>query len=1176
MNEENRHLGDLQPGAASSPSLGHCWSRQQCIDACAGVLSEPETLRLVEHASSCDRCAIMLRDATRSSWTAPTPEEAALLAALPSSSGAGLERLAQQMQGAIVPAQVAIRASAPGSDFQLPRVRPVSLWRHWRMLPIGLAAAACVAVFAVSGMGWLQRTHEDRLLAEAYNAARPSEMRIPGSLPGDVSSRTRGAGASPSVSAPLLELKLDLQHRFDRQPDNPEVRQRLGRIALLEHNPSEALQDFEIAQAIDPHLHRLSFDLGTAYLERAETSGSQLDNDKAINFFSQYLNAEDPKDPVALFDRALAWQQKGVLAQAIRDLQSALAHEKDSAWRTAIQQRIDALRKELPPDQAELTGSLTPARLLASPGDQPGDYERYLDAAMRDWLPHRTSAGDATDATTARALAALAAMGQRHGDRWLTDMLARPASPTEAQAEAELAQALVAYDKGDSDATATHAAAAAQLFRTAGNPAGEVRAQLQHVYSLQSTGKAQPCLAEAEPLSHSSAIALYSRVKVATLLELSSCFIMSGDGNRAVETAAAAVDLSRQWALPIVGLRAAGFLMSDEFARGRMEAALRTGSDALRSTSAMNGVAVQRFQVLEDMKEVAHRSGLHWTTLGLSEEGARVAQGSGNARVVAYALEDLATSQVEAGQTSAAQQSFAAADRSLTQLPAGPAANLYRADWQTDRALWIDRTQGLSAARAAMATAEPQFARIASTTPRVRFYTEYADILRASGDRDGAMKRIWQAMETTEAALGQLSTTSARIGWLGRNRRTYDVLVEVLNDSGRPAQALCAWRWYSSAAYAPASERLTSAHLQLASAPDPRTASRLAGTRLTYARLQDRYILWVERPGAPVEAHPLALDAEAIDDLAATYAQLCGDPNSTSADRDAIGSRLAQVLLDPARDTIAHAGPIELEVDGSLQGLPFAALPTRSGYLGLEHSLSYAQAAIQPASAIPDADPLPLRNIVLLRGISGATNALPSEYDETRTLARQFTSARLEGVELVQGSQGLALSGSASLPETLSSAVILHYSGHGLGEAGNDLAGNDPSSAEPSGSAPSSGEASLMPLVPGSLPHCRLAVLAACRTLGKREDDVDRVSSVAGTLLNAGAANVLATQWDVDSRATQQLMLALYAQLSGQHPLDASLQSAMATVAHTPQTAHPYYWAAFQAVHRSPNPAFRS
>jgi CHAT domain-containing protein len=98
--------------------------------------------------------------------------------------------------------------------------------------------------------------------------------------------------------------------------------------------------------------------------------------------------------------------------------------------------------------------------------------------------------------------------------------------------------------------------------------------------------------------------------------------------------------------------------------------------------------------------------------------------------------------------------------------------------------------------------------------------------------------------------------------------------------------------------------------------------------------------------------------------------------------------------------------------------------------------------------------------------------------------------------------------------------------------------------------------------------HARLVVLSACQTaLGSGAlADVpvgDDWVGLVGGFLYAGAANVLATLWPVEDRATAELMARFYTELAAGRPEAEALANAQRAALRNPATADPFYWAGF-------------
>jgi CHAT domain-containing protein len=100
-----------------------------------------------------------------------------------------------------------------------------------------------------------------------------------------------------------------------------------------------------------------------------------------------------------------------------------------------------------------------------------------------------------------------------------------------------------------------------------------------------------------------------------------------------------------------------------------------------------------------------------------------------------------------------------------------------------------------------------------------------------------------------------------------------------------------------------------------------------------------------------------------------------------------------------------------------------------------------------------------------------------------------------------------------------------------------------------------------------------LVVLSACNTAASdgRFGGGDALSGLAEAFFHAGARNLLVTHWQVPSAATAELMSGLFTTLRASNGSavssigDALRQSQLRLIAN-PQTAHPFFWAAFVVI----------
>ena len=552
-----------------------------------------------------------------------------------------------------------------------------------------------------------------------------------------------------------------------------------------------------------------------------------------------------------------------------------------------------------------------------------------------------------------------------------------------------------------------------------------------------------------------------------------------------------------------------------------------------------------------------------WTKEGLSEASVQAARNASNLQNAAYALEGLGVDQTKIGALQEANQTFKDADATLAKLPVGLARSRYSADWMTDRiALRVKESRDLDPVTRDIAALEPTFLKVDSVYPRMRFYTAYSDVLRRSNHLQQSVQTIWPAISTSEKSLADIHTPSARQAWEDEAARAYGVLVVDLAASGQPREALRTWEWFKGAAHRDVSLTRISDSMDATISSLPSVPSPAPGNlTLVYARLDDRYFAWSigASESDPIRMQVLTQTAKSIENKGTALRRLCADPKSSMQDIKILSASLYADLLAPFADQINQAGTIQLELDPALASVPFAVISGGNTPLGVQHPLVFLRAGwtmdrgpALTASVAADQDKLTnqTRMLVLRETSQDGAALIPTEYDESSDITHLFPHAELESATLWRSGLNLELAGQPTLSADLAQADVVHYTGHGLDEATSQLGSGMPT----------------FTVADRSLLRCRLAVLAACRTFDQRENLVEDVPSFARILFEAGAKNVLATQWDVDSRVTQKLMVRFYTELANHQTFAEALRRAQMSIQSDPEIAHPYYWSAFQLV----------
>jgi CHAT domain-containing protein len=322
---------------------------------------------------------------------------------------------------------------------------------------------------------------------------------------------------------------------------------------------------------------------------------------------------------------------------------------------------------------------------------------------------------------------------------------------------------------------------------------------------------------------------------------------------------------------------------------------------------------------------------------------------------------------------------------------------------------------------------------------------------------------------------------------------------------------------------------------------------------------------------------------------------------------------LSDLVLAPVAGRLAGKR-LAIVADGALHYVPFAALPEpraasehadpagaraeSSLPLGLAHEIVYLPSVTalrdirrqsrgrppQPATLAVLADPvlrsddprLPRRRRLGhllasfggddLRGTTPSSARTPTWPDLPH--AREEAEAIIELVPASQrlGAMGFAASRAAAARPELSRFRFVHFATHAqLDSDQPDRSGIVLSQFDAEG-RPQDGLLSLFDIYGLRLP-ADLVVLSGCRTaLGKELRGEGLIGLTRGFMF-AGAPRVVVSLWDVQDRATAELMKKFYSRMLLQgSPPAAALRAAQTDLAASTEWSAPYHWAGFVLV----------
>ncbi|HWM92511.1 MAG TPA: CHAT domain-containing protein [Thermoanaerobaculia bacterium] len=348
---------------------------------------------------------------------------------------------------------------------------------------------------------------------------------------------------------------------------------------------------------------------------------------------------------------------------------------------------------------------------------------------------------------------------------------------------------------------------------------------------------------------------------------------------------------------------------------------------------------------------------------------------------------------------------------------------------------------------------------------------------------------------------------------------------------------------------------------------------------LQYALGAERSFLWVVTPDS-LSTFELPPRAEVEDAARQAYSLLTASHRTLARGRaDLALAELSKMLLGPAAGLL-EGKRLVVVPDGALHYIPFSALPApgtteplveRHEVVSLPSASSLAMLRREarppaPATLVVIADPVfdagdprvsrqgPVQ-VAAMRGEK--LGRLPFSQEEAKALLALAPPAERLGALGFDASRETVLSG------RLSRYRLVHFATHGILDSANpELSGLLLSQVDPQG-RPRDGFLRAHEIYRLKLP-ADLVVLSACRTALGREIRGEGLVGLTRGFLHAGARAVLVSLWEVEDRATAELMRRFYREMLQEgRPPAAALRIAQASLRREPGWEAPYFWAGF-------------
>ena len=997
-------------------------------------------------------------------------------------------------------------------------------------------------------------------LAAAVSAgpALPLEGRLSGGFAPFTAGVQRAGASEPVNLSPDVRIAIAQLEKRGLASTTPEHRADLGVAYLIGGDTARAITTLREAVAEVPRASTWS-DLSAAYLTQARREPARRIESlaRALDAARHSLDLQPSND--ARFNRALALQQLAPMSDHTAAWQEYLQAERDPSWvdaatRHGRRQHAPAARDTWETRQLDLKARLTRLdREFVT-----GTVRQYPEAALEyfereilvEWARAiARHAREAAASAVAQAQLLAASFETVTGDPSLSNevILLRGMSPALARAHLAYAESVVAYESNDY-------ARAKRLVEQALREFAHTRSQYQP----------------------------WARVHLATIRFQQGDLAAADSDLAAVERDARAGDRSTLLGRTL-WLRGLVFL-----AEWRLTEALHAfrGAAAEYENANEREYAVSLYHHLADALRMLGEQHESWQYIGRTLEGlprvrkplrrylflfnASLFASSQDLLEAALVFQDAA---VREAARSAPEVSIEAATQRAAILlrrgdRVGAANDLDVAAERVSRVSDGYLRQGLEAEiailRAQTATdgtsvdPVPAFRRAieffeGAEPARVpRLYLTLARLQMAAGSTAAAEDALGRGIERLERQQAALGDESLKISYFDDSWALFHDMVRLQLEHRRDAE-----RAFEFAERSRARSLLAAAEGSRLAAPRRAAAVQAMlppSTLLVYyVSLADRLLIWT------ISSTRFALIDSVV--RGSDLSRLVVEHRDAIASRraaPAANAQLHRALIQPVADAISASRTVVFVADGELQQLPFAALknPATGRYLIEDVTIALTPSATFFVSALTRQRERSreIKSALLVGNPATAeASALPGAEAEASGAARFYPRHDV-------------LRGAAATKERFVRQApgydVVHFGGHALANAEYPLLSRLLFAPDTNGDEDALFAHEIARM---RFPRTKVVVLAACSTAAGTISRGEGIISAARPFLGAGVPAVVASQWDVDDRATERLFLAFHRELSKRTDPALALRLAQIELLQSGDRdyAAPASWAAF-------------
>ena len=1151
LDAERIRLGLLEGDRMRETPYPGCPAEETLQELAAGIGPSEMVEATTEHAAHCDYCGPVLSRYMREFSDSLEAEDTALLAQLESSKPGWQKKFVRQY----------VVADKPKQSWSL----FAGFWP--KMATAGAGVAAVAVAFGLYGFF----RHDDlsqaqSLVANAYSERRTIEMRLSDVPYAPYSplpvQRSADNGAALAFQRPsLLRAGAAVGDKL-RSGDNLDPRwlQIKARIDLLESTPASATD----AQGVLEKAHSQGLDSPSLDIDEAASSFERANSDgnpdllPAINLLRKAL--DDPRmskqeQMVALFDLGIAYQKSKMYEMAVQTWERYLQLDSSSAWAKEAQDRLESSRKAAPPPKGQSRLDAHPPLFFLEHVTDPvvlDHLDDYQDRALRFWLP---SAQREPNEAFSKATQKLAELLEQHdSDSWLREFLGALKGSDTTAVEA-LSAAIRANKRGMYGIAVEQARTASRIFAEQGNRPGELRARFEIIYASQRFLEGFDCLTQ---LASVQAPDRYRWLSIQFNLVKYTCSNFGGEFaaiQQGLENSRKRAEASNYHLLALRAIALSASIKRQQQAGCRevWDTAIAGLDLYWRQASDRPDLLYEFYSILE---QCAAQRKLWYAAEGLQRRSIALVQMANKAADPNLILEgsthaELAAILAAQGKNADADLEQNAADSQWNQIRNEKTANTYRLFMRVRLAeIELDRED----AQRALSTLNSSDSLLNTT----QYQLLSLDFYRVLGKTCWRLQRLSEASSAFEKGISIAENAlrsiqgSARLRWVTKIDDVYRGAIRVWLDQGRTDEAWKLWEWYRTRSLAPGIG-LGVAN-PLAATSWTRIAAEIAKVNLpleqhlVYAGFEDGVEIWLADTRG-IRAHWIKIRGPDLSRLVNDFAENCADPSSSLGEVHAQAQTLYELLLQPVVPDLSQGKTLVVELDRVLSKLILPALITPEGrYLSQTRAVVYSPGVLAEQNL---RSPLPVektdRLFLLDASEPDGAGAVPGHLQEREAAFQAYSHVRL-----LNGDHA----STAEIKRELARSTVFGFIGHGeQHDSHTELRLN------------STAFLTADDFPHEALTHLKLSVLSACSTGVSSDDRLLDTANLVHPFLAAGVPDVVASQWNVDSTATTELMQNFYARVGSGETAALALNKAQNEI--LVARNHPYFWAGFNVSGRA-------